>query len=210
MTGTLTGTTLTVNVDPPALPLTLPGGISPTVTAASIAIDEATGTLTLTGAVDAGNGIGGSVSVTIAHSASTDLTGSGGTDLSSTVTLTGVPVLGTTVDLTGTLADTGGTVSASITGTLDDDLDVAPDMVRIAKGTSVTLSTSDGLALSGTAVIGSGDTAVAVDIAGTLKGRQGLQPYRRRHHRTRRASPRQPGSPSPRRSPGPSTTPPAP
>ena len=170
LTGTLTGTTLIVNVDPPALPLTLPGGITPTVTAASIAIDEATGTLTLTGAVDAGNGIGGSVSVTIAHSASTDLTGSGGTDLSSTVTLTGVPVLGTTVDLTGTLADTGGTVSASITGTLDDDLVVAPDMVRIAKGTSVTLSTSDGLALSGTVIIGSGDAAVAVDITGTLKG----------------------------------------
>jgi hypothetical protein len=170
LTGTVSGSTLTVAVNNPTLPLTLPGGVELTVTGASVSIDLNTGTLTLTGSVQAANGIGGSLSVTIAHSADADLAGSGRTDLSSNVTVTGVPVLGTTVDLAGTLALTGGSVSASISATLDDVLTVVPNVVTIAKGTTVTLSTTDGLSLSGSAVIGSGDTAVTVAVSGTVKG----------------------------------------
>jgi hypothetical protein len=170
LTGTVSGTTLTVAINDPTLPLSLPAGVDLTVTGASLSVDLQTGTLTLAGSVEAGNGIGGSLSVTIAHSADADLNASGSTDLSSTVTVTGVPVLGTTVDLTGTLAVTGGAVSASITGTLDGDLTVVPGVLTIAQGTTVTLSSADGLAVSGTAEIGAGDTALNLAISGTLKG----------------------------------------
>jgi len=165
LTGTLSGTTLTVAIDSPSLPLTLPGGIEVSVTGASLAIDEADGTLTLTGSVAGPGGIGGSLSVSIAHSADTELNGVGGTDLTTAVTVTGVPFLSSTVDLEGHLALVGGKVTASVTGTLAADLAIAPDLVTLTKGSSVTLSTTDGLALSGTAVIGPQDTAVSVDLA---------------------------------------------
>ena len=170
LTGTVSGTTLTVAIDNPSLPLTLPGGVGVSVTGASLEVDEADGTLTLTGSVAGPGGIGGSLSVSIAHSAVTELNGAGGTDLSASVTVTGVPFLSSTVDLEGHLALVGGKVTASVTGTLAADLAIAPDLVTLTKGSSVTLSTADGLALSGTAAIGPQDTAVTVDISGTVSG----------------------------------------
>ena len=159
-----------MTINEPTLPLTVPGGVNLAVTGASLAIDEATGTLTLTGNVQADNGIGGSLAVTIAHSANTELGGAASADLSATVGITGVPVLDSTVDLSGTLSYTNGSVSASITGTLTNDLTVVPDVLTIAKDSTVTLSTADGLTLSGSAVIGDGSSSVTVDVTGKVKG----------------------------------------
>ena len=170
LTGSLSGSTLTVAVGTPTLPVQLPGGAAVSLTGASLKIDKSTGVLALTATVDAGNGIGGSVSITISHSSNANLAGAGHADLSSTVAVTGLPLLDSTVDVTGSLADTGGTVSATLTATLDADLTVAPDALAIAKGTTVTLSSADGLSLTGTAVVGPGDSAVTVDVSGTVTG----------------------------------------
>ena len=76
---------LTVAAGSPAIPLQLPvGGQKVSFTGAALTIDESTKTLTLTGNVAATNGLGGSLSVTIAHADSTDLSG---TDLVATLSV---------------------------------------------------------------------------------------------------------------------------
>lgn len=166
VTGTLSGSTLTVQVGAPALPLTLPvGNDAISFGGASLTIDESTGRLTLSASATTVDGASGALSVTIANASTTTLSGS---DLSATVTLNALPVLGTTVDLSGTLAYSNGAVSASLTGTLGQDTVIAPSVLTIGAGTTITLSTSDGAQVSGTAVIGSGSAQFTVKVSGAF------------------------------------------
>jgi hypothetical protein len=106
VTGTLDGSVLTVAVGAPAVAFQLPTpGQTVSFTGATLTIDESTRTLTLTAAVTTGNGLGGSLSVSIANADATDLTGA---DLTATLDITGISVLGTTVEVSGSLSATGG------------------------------------------------------------------------------------------------------
>ena len=167
----MSGTTLTVNAGPPVLPVSLPiGSAALTFAGAKITVNEVTGTLAVTASATSTTGASGTLTVGIAHSNTTTLTGTThGHDLAATVAITHLPVLGTTVDLSGTLAYTGGAVSASLTATLDADVPIASGAVSIGAGSTLTLSTADGLTVGGTAVIGSGSSAFTVDVAGGIK-----------------------------------------
>ncbi|HEY5116726.1 MAG TPA: hypothetical protein VIJ00_14480, partial [Nakamurella sp.] len=111
VTGTLSGSTLTVAVGAPALPVTLPiGAHSLSFSGATLTIDEAAKSLSLSASAASDNGITASLTVTIAKADSTDLAPGAGVkpDLSATVDIKGVPALGSVVDLTGTLSYIGG------------------------------------------------------------------------------------------------------
>ena len=71
--------------------------------------------------------------------------------------VTGVPVLGVTVDLSGTLAYAGGKTAASLT---------------VKSGSTVTLYTADGFSIDGSAAVGSGDTVFTVDVKGRCTTRR--------------------------------------
>ncbi|HEY7010333.1 MAG TPA: RICIN domain-containing protein [Jatrophihabitantaceae bacterium] len=166
VTGTLKGSTLTVQVGAPALPLTLPvGNDAVSFSGASLSIDESTGTLTLSASASTQDGASGTLEVSVAHANTTSLSG---TDLSATVTLNALPVLGTTVDLSGTLAYTDGKVSASLTGTLDQDTVIAPNVLTIAKGSTITVSSKDGVTLNATAIVGTGDAQFTIKLSGAF------------------------------------------
>lgn len=167
VSGTRSGQTLTLTVGSPgALPLTMPAGMpTPVFGATTVTVDEATNTVTLTASASAG--ITGTLRVSIAHAATTTL--SGGADLTATVTLGGVPfVNGSSVSLAGTLSYTGGTLNASLTGSLDADLSVAGGAVVLKGGASVSIATGTGLSFDGTALVGPADAAYSVTVNGTL------------------------------------------
>ena len=105
VTGTLNGSVLTVDAGAPAIPFQLPvGGQAVTLTGATLTIDESTRTLSLTANVSATNGLGGALTVSIAHADTTDLSGS---DLTATLDVTGISVLGATVEVSGSLRTPG-------------------------------------------------------------------------------------------------------
>ncbi len=167
VTGTLNGSILTVDVGAPAIPFQLPAGSqSVSFTGATLTIDESTRTLTLKANVVATNGIGGSLTVGIAHADTTDLSGA---DLTATVDITGIPVLGATVNVSGSLSYAEGTLAASLTGTLGSDAVVADGVLTVKAGTTVTVATDTGLSVSGSAVLGSGSTAFTVSVSGAVK-----------------------------------------
>jgi hypothetical protein len=167
VTGTLNGSVLTVAAGSPAIPFQLPvAGQTVSFTGAILTIDESTKTLSLTANVAATNGLGGSLTVTIAHADTTDLSG---TDLTATVDVTGISVLGATVEVSGSLSYTGGKLAASLTGTLSADAVVADGVLTVKAGSTVTLATDTGLSISGSAVLGSGATAFTVSVTGAIK-----------------------------------------
>ncbi len=171
LTGTLSGSKLTVSAGAPVLPVSLPiGDAALTFAGTTITINESTGTLTMAASATSSNGTTATLTVSIAQSNTTTLTGTThGHDLTATVAITALPVLGTTIDLSGTLAYTGGKTSAALTAALDADLPIATGAVSLAAGSTITLSTADGLAISGTAVIGSAGSAFTVDVSGSIK-----------------------------------------
>lgn len=167
VTGTLNGSVLTVDAGAPAIPFQLPvAGQTVSFTGATLTIDESTKTLSLTADVAATNGLGGSLTVTIAHADTTDLSG---TDLTATVDVTGISVLGATVEVSGSLSYTGGQLAASLTGTLSSDAVIADGVLTVKSGSTITLATDAGLSINGTAVLGSGSTAFTVSVAGAIK-----------------------------------------
>jgi hypothetical protein len=171
VTGTLSGSTLTVAVGAPALPVTLPiGAHSLSFAGATLTIDEATKSLSLSASAASDNGITASLTVTIAKADSTDLSSGAGVkpDLSATVDIKGVPALGAVVDLTGTLSYIGGKPAASLTGTLVKDAVVARDALTVKSGSTLTLSTADGFKVDGSADIGSSDTVFTVGVKGEV------------------------------------------
>ena len=165
LTGTTSGTTLTVVAPAPtALPVQLPTGDTVTFGATTITVDTNTGTLTASSTATSGNGAAGVLAVSIAHSSTSAL----GADLSASLDLTGLPLFGATVELTGTLAYDGGTVTAALTGTLTSDAVVSP-LLTIQSGSMLTLSTADGLKVNGTALVGTGAGTFTVAVAGSWK-----------------------------------------
>jgi hypothetical protein len=167
VSGTLNGSVLTVDAGSPAIPFQLPvGGQTVSFTGATLTIDESTRTLTLKATVAATNGLGGSLSVSIAHADTTDLSG---TDLTSTLDITGISVLGSTVEVSGSLTSTAGKLAASLTGTLGSDVVVADGVLTVKAGTTVTLATDTGVSVNGTAVLGSGSTTFTVSVSGAVK-----------------------------------------
>jgi len=171
VTGTLSGSTLTVAVGAPALPVTLPiGAHTLSFAGASLTIDEATKSLSLSASAASDNDITASLTVTIAKADSTDLSSGAGVkpDLSATVDIKGVPALGAVVDLTGTLSYIGGKPAASLTGTLVKDAVVARDALTVKSGSTLTLSTADGFKVDGSADIGSSDTVFTVGVQGEV------------------------------------------
>ena len=171
VTGTLSGSTLTVAVGAPALPVALPiGAHALSFSGATLTIDESTKSLSLSAAAASDNGITANLTVTIAKADSTDLTAGEGAkpDLSATVDIKGIPALGTVVDLTGTLSYVGGKPAATLTGTLVKDSVVAPDALTVKSGSTLTLSTADGFTVDGSADIGSGDTVFTVGVKGEV------------------------------------------
>src|SRR4029077_56064 len=105
--------------------------------------------------------------VTIANAGTTTLTG--GADLTATLTLGNVPFIGaTTVSLTGTLTYTGGTLGASLIGSLTAALPIANGAVTLQPGDSLSISTGTGLTVGGTALIGPGANPYTITVNGTL------------------------------------------
>ena len=171
VTGTLSGSTLTVAVGAPALPVTLPiGAHSLSFSGAALTIDEATKSLSLSASATSDNGITAALTVTIAKADSTELSAGAGAkaDLSATVDIKGVPALGDFVDLTGTLSYVGGKPAASLTGTLVGDAVIARDALTVKGGSTLSLSTTDGFKIDGSADIGSSDTVFTVGIKGEV------------------------------------------
>ena len=170
VSGTLRGNVLTVSVGAPALPVTLPiGGQTLAFSNATLTIDKSTDTLSLSASAVASGGIGGSLTATITHVSTTTLGAAGHNDLSATVAITGLSVMGTTVNLSGTLAYTGGKPVASLTGALAADAVVASGKLTVKSGSTVTLSTATGLSFTGSAVLGSGPAAFTVGVTGAIK-----------------------------------------
>jgi hypothetical protein len=168
LSGSLSGQTLTVAVSgPTALPSSLPGWIpSPSYAGATITVDEAAGTLTLT-ATGTNGGLGAMLNVTIANASSSPLTD--GTDVTGSLALTGVPFAGgSTASLTFGLGYTGGALSASLAGSLTSTATFANGVVTIPAGATLTLATGTGLSLSGTAELTAGSSTTQINVNGTL------------------------------------------
>lgn len=167
ISGTLSGQTLTLTVGAPGqLPLTLPAGVpAPSFGPTTVVVDEAAGTLTLNASATAG--VTATLQVTIRHAGTTTL--SGGADLTTTLTLGGVPfVAGATVTLTGHLTYTGGTLAASLTGSLDSAISLAGGAVTLQAGTNLSIATGGGLTVHGTALLGSGENAFTLTVDGSV------------------------------------------
>jgi hypothetical protein len=172
---TLTGTpgsgdhTVTLTLPAPgALPVMLPAGVGPlTFGPTTVVADLGADTVTLTADAAAADGTAAHLTVTLAHASSTRA--EGGADITASLGITGIAVLGTTVDLTGALAYDGHTLTPSLSGSLAQDVVLRRGEVTIAKGASVTLSAKDGLAVDGTVTIGSGTTAVTVTVTGAIR-----------------------------------------
>jgi hypothetical protein len=167
VSGTLSGQTLTLTVGSPGpLPLTMPAGISaPVFGNTTVVIDESAGTITLN--ASATTGVTATLRVTIANAATSTL--AGGTDVSSSLTISNVPFLGgSSASLTGSLGYNGSTLSASLTGTLATAATLASGALTVQPGTSLTLATGTGLTINGTATIGTGTYALATTLTGAL------------------------------------------
>ena len=169
LTGTLAGSVLTVSVGAPTgLPITLPAGL-PALTFAptTLVIDKGTGILTVDSAATAADGITTSLHLEVDHAATS--TGSG-SDIHLTLAINGVPIFGTTVDLTGSLTRIGGVLGGTLTAILPNDTVVRDGVLTIAAGSSLSLDVANGLTLSGTALLGPSATALSVAVDGTFSG----------------------------------------
>ena len=164
VTGTVSGSTLTVKLGSPTTPIKLPTGVPPiTFGGANLAINLTTGSATLTATSTVGSGTAATLKVSVAHLSTTAL---GGTDLSAVLSVANIAVLGTHVTVTGTLGYSGGSVTAALSGALSADVALSKT-VTILAGSKVTVGTT-GTSFSGSARVGSGTTVVKVAVAGKL------------------------------------------
>jgi hypothetical protein len=161
------GRTITITLPAPGdLPVRLPAGVGPlTFGRTTIVADLDADSLTLTADASTSGGTAAGLRVTVAHASTPDAT----TDIGASLGITGLPVFGTTVDLAGTLAWDGRTLTPSLSGSLGQDVVLRQGQVTVAKGATVSLSGPDGLGVNGTVTIGTDDTAVAVTVAGTIR-----------------------------------------
>jgi hypothetical protein len=169
VTGTLSGSTLTLAVGAPAsLPSAVPSWLpNPSYVNTQVTIDEAANTVTLTAQTGTTSGLTATLSVAIANAATSDL--SSGTDVTGSLTLGGVPFAGgATAGLTFTLGYTGGALSASLSGSLTSAATFANGVVTIPAGTSLTLATGSGITLNGAADLTYNGQTTEITVNGTL------------------------------------------
>jgi hypothetical protein len=167
LTGTLSGSTLTLTVSAPSnLPISLPvGDQALTFGQSTIRVDVTTGALTLSATATASNGTSATLSVQVAHVSTTSL---GSADLTATLHISALPVFGATVDLDGSLTFMSGKVGVSVMGMLTSDAVVVPGSLVVSAGTIVSVSTEDGLQVNGTVIVGSGNTQFEIAIKGSI------------------------------------------
>lgn len=168
VTGSLSGSTLSLTVAPvTSLPVTLPAGLpSLTFGSTTLSIDESTGTLTLSATASASGGASGTLTIVVQKASTTQLAGH---DLSTTLEIDNLPLLGSTVNLVGTLSYTGGALGASLTGTLAADLVLGPGLTLL-QGATFTLDSGAGLTVSGSASLGTTTNSFQVGVAGAISG----------------------------------------
>ena len=150
LTGTLSGSTLTLSVSAPtALPASLPSWIpNPAYVNTQITVDESANTVTLSAQTGTGSGGAATLTVTIANASTSDL--SDGTDVTGSLDLTGMSFTGGSVAaLQFSLGYTGGALSAS--GTITS-ASFANGLVTIPSAT-LSLASGSGATLTGTANI---------------------------------------------------------
>ena len=165
LTGTLSGSTLTVATGPlGALPLAA-GIATPSFGPVTITIDLAAKTLSLTAAVTV-SGATGTLTAAVDAPGTATLTGTAG--VTGTLRLTGVPFTGgATTALTGTVGHAGGALSWSLSGSTEGAASFGE--VSIRKGATVALAKSGPFTVKGTADIGPpGGTTFAVHVSGSL------------------------------------------
>ncbi len=164
ISGSQSGSTLTLTVGAPGqLPVSLPAGITaPVLGQTTVTVDESANTITLNSTATAG--VTADLTVTIAN-ASASLTSA---DVTGSLTIGAIPFFGSAASLQGTVTDAAGAASASLTGSLTTALPIAGGAVTLEPGSSLTLATGSGLAVSGTAAVGSSSTSFQVQVTGIL------------------------------------------
>jgi hypothetical protein len=172
LSGTLSGSTLTVQAGAPAnVSLPLPtGSVNLTLGSTTLSVDESTNTMTVTSSATAG-ATTATLTVTVNNAGTSQVTGTA--DVTADITVTGLTVFGAQVNLQGSLEVNGSTRSLSITGTLMSNASISSG-VTLESGATVTLATGtsgdNGLSVDGTVELGSGATALPVTVKGTLSG----------------------------------------
>jgi hypothetical protein len=169
VTGTLSGSTLTLSAGAPtSLPASVPSWLpSPSYVSTQITVDESANTVTLTAATGTTSGMTASLDVTIASASTSNL--SNGTDVSGTLTMSGVPFVGgSTATLAFTLGYASGALTASLAGTLASAATFANGVVTIPAGTSLTLATGSGITLNGAADLTYNGQTTEITLTGTL------------------------------------------
>ena len=171
LSGSVAGDTLTLTAAAPSnLPITLPAGDQGlTFGLTTLVVDTAADTLTVTASASAAQGTTGTLSVTLNHASTTTL---GSADLQATVSITGLSVFGTAVDLTGSLTYADGKTAVALSGTLDNDVVVKDGVLTIDRGTSLAYSTEDGLAVNGSIDLGSDPAKFTVAFTGSISDLQ--------------------------------------
>ena len=81
----------------------------------------------------------------------------------------GLAVLGTTVDLDGSITYSAGKVAVSLMGTLDADTVVKAGIVTVDAGTVISLSSQDGVTVNGSADLGTDPAKFTVAFAGSIR-----------------------------------------
>ncbi len=168
LTGDRAGSKLTISVaGPTGLRFGLAGAMAkslvPSFPRATLVVDEAADSVTLTASAEAP--AHAKVTVAVAHASTTTL--AGGRDLTGSVTLD-AKLFGTTVSLAGPVTDAAGTAAVSLSGALSADAALEPGLVTLARGSTVTVTTAGGLHLAGRATLGLPGHQLRVAVAGAV------------------------------------------
>jgi hypothetical protein len=160
-TGVKSGTALKISLSAPEVSLGLPAGVArPRFSRTTMTIDPATGAVSL-----AADSADGTLRVAIPDARAAVI--SSASDLSSDITLR-VPVLGQTAALSGRLSypASGGAADVELSGQLPAGVDFGNGTAELAKGATVTLSSTGGLRVSGPATLGRPGHQLVVGLSG--------------------------------------------
>lgn len=161
LTGVRSGADLKISLPAPAgLRLGMPAGTSqPPFGRSTLVVNRATGAATLTASSPDGG-----LRITIPDAAAANVSISGDLSLR-------VPVLGEMASLAGQVSYTGGHAAAvSLSGRLRAGATLQRGVASLGADAEVTLSTADGLRVSGTALLGSPGRQLGVPVTGATDG----------------------------------------
>ena len=167
LSGSLADGKITLTAAAPSkLPITLPAGDQGlTFGPATLTIDTSADTLTVSAGATASQGTAGTLSVTINNVSKTTLSSA---DLDATVSITGLRLFGSAVDLSGSLSYADGKLAVALSGTLDDDVVLQNGVLTIDHGTTVAYSTKDGLTVNGSVDLGAAPANFTVAFTGSV------------------------------------------